>query len=155
MNLTELLRLAILIEEKGYLFYSKLSGQIRDQHIRQTIEKLADDEKTHVKQFKTLLGDVSLMQLNNRGDLEKFNLSRIWSEEALNNLKAAGPQAEIPQSWNEALQLGIQAEKDSILFYHELFYALPEGSAKSAVGKLLKEEEMHLLELRAYLEDEN
>ncbi len=48
----------------------------------------------------------------------------------------------------DVLTIGIQAEKDSILFYTEMTINARYVEAKDAFRRLLKEEKKHLIDLR-------
>ncbi len=51
----------------------------------------------------------------------------------------------------EVVKIGIQAEKDSILFYTEMIINAKFVEAKDAFRKLLKEEKKHLIDLQTKL----
>ncbi|MDA8234883.1 MAG: hypothetical protein M0Z31_08825 [Clostridia bacterium] len=53
----------------------------------------------------------------------------------------------------DALAVGIQAEKDAILLYHELYQNTENPETKEVLSKLLEEEKMHLVDLRDYMEE--
>ena len=53
----------------------------------------------------------------------------------------------------KALELGIQAEKDSILFYTEMIINARYVEAKNAFRRLLKEEKKHLIDLQTRLNE--
>ncbi len=53
----------------------------------------------------------------------------------------------------DALKLGIQAEKDSILFYTEMIIYSKLVEAKEAFRKLLNEEKKHLIDLQKKLQE--
>ena len=52
----------------------------------------------------------------------------------------------------DALAIGIQAEKDSILLYHEIYKQVKSQVAKSMLSILLEEEKMHLVSLREQMD---
>jgi len=51
--------------------------------------------------------------------------------------------------------IGIQAEKDAILIFHELTTRTRSEKIKKILYDLLEEEKIHLVELRGYLEELN
>jgi rubrerythrin len=53
----------------------------------------------------------------------------------------------------EALAIGIQAEKDSILLYQGIFNQSKSQAVRNALSILLEEEKRHLVELREHLEE--
>lgn len=62
------------------------------------------------------------------------------------NTKEAQEKAEKPSDEIEALDIGIQAEKDSILFYAEMQNLVRE-SDRQTVYKIINEEKAHLRQL--------
>ena len=53
----------------------------------------------------------------------------------------------------DVLAIGIQAEKDSILFYTEMIINARYIEAKDAFRRLLKEEKKHLIDLQTQLNE--
>lgn len=152
LTLAELIRIAVLMEERGASYYSSLREKVSDPKIKEVLHRLAEDEKLHARQFIRILGGSS--------DLAAAPISTA-TRDYLEALSGKGffkdpskrEEAFVPQDRNQALALGIEAEKDSILFYHELYQELPPGEVRDAVSKLLREEKMHLVELRSIIED--
>ncbi len=148
LTIADVAQMAVAMETKGMHFYNWAATQFDNRLIRDIFLRLSEDEKEHVKVFKKLLG------LSSAGQQLKVDSGRY--------LKMIGQRGDIfPQhgeindvsSPAEALSLGIQAEKDAILMYQELYNASESDEVKKAIGKLLEEEKMHLVELRDYMDE--
>lgn len=147
----EIAMMAITIEEKGMYFYQKVAEIFPDEEIRNIFLRLAEEEKEHQRTFQHI-----------------FNLStgeRVFEEDTakyIHNLLASGvfPSKENMgeliariKTPKEALAIGIQAEKEAILFYHEIIQNTASPETKDVLSKLLEEEKMHLVEMRESMEE--
>ena len=145
----ELYRIAMQMERTGLAFYTAVAEQSRDTSTRAVYEYLAASEKRHLKKFKKLWNTTgkSAPPESYRGEYRKYIKAlvkdRVFPSTAVAKSRAA------KSGLSAALKTGIQAEKDSILFYTELMNLLPDPE-KAAVRKILSEEKRHLQRLLAY-----
>ena len=143
----ELVNIAIGIERKGVAFYDSLVSSTKDATARGTYQILANKEREHIEIFQKMLGSVGDYQPP-ESYTEEYDLylkalvdSAVFSDEqtARGMAKKVGSEA-------EALQIGLGAEKDSILFYSEM-RVLVRRSDREVVDKIMKEERSHLRQL--------
>lgn len=148
VKLADIARMALVMEEKGHKFYSTLAGRVNDEKQKQVLMKLAEDEKEHRKLFEKIITGYS--------DEEELD------EEASSYLKSLQKDNIFPDltgaednlySINDVIAIGIQAEKDAILIFHELTTRTRSEKIRKILYGLLEEEKMHLVELRDYLEE--
>lgn len=151
MKVAEIARIAMTIEEKGSNFYSALAVKTEDERAKQVFIKLAEEEKEHRRVFERIL--------------TTYEGGELLDEEATGYLSAVlkgnvfpGPSnlkkyIEGISTVKDALAIGIQAEKDAILLYHELMVRTKSEKARKMLHDLLEEEKMHLIELRDYYEE--
>jgi rubrerythrin len=150
-KLVDILKMALLMEERGYRFYTTLAGLVKDERVKQLALKLAGDEKEHKKLFAQIINEYS-------GD-------EILEQEGMSYLNAIGKGVIFPDiagikdlagkidSFKDVLSIAIEAEKDAILLFHELTVRISSQKINRIIYKLLEEEKMHLIELRDYLEE--
>ncbi|NLV16555.1 MAG: ferritin family protein [Syntrophomonadaceae bacterium] len=150
-NLKDIFQLALLLERKGFEYYSELERRASNQRVRDMFHRLAEDEKEHAHQFTRILEMQE--EPGNAHHITSESTAYICALQGHSLMGKAATEEEVPNDPRLAIAMGIQAEKDSILMYHELFETLPPGLERDMVGKLLKEEKMHLVELRNYLEE--
>lgn len=145
VNLTELLSIALRIEAEGYTFYSNIADRQTSENAKRLFLDLAQQERQHQEIFKKLIGDIS------QNDSPMDN----WvSEEVAGYLKSYAGMLIFPTvermkqvSFEEALNLAVEVEKDSIIFYSELLpYA---GNERETIKKIISEEKRHLMDLLA------
>jgi rubrerythrin len=144
---SELVNIAIGIERNGLAFYQSLTRTGKDLMARGTYKYLADMEKKHIKTFQDMLDTVS-----------EYKPPEIYTEEYQLYLKAlvdsvvftddkvARQMAEKITSSAEAIQIGLGAEKDSILYYSEMRNLVRERDRK-VVDRIIEEEKSHLRQL--------
>lgn len=147
MTLEEIINRAIKTEERGKAFYISLASRTQDDEIRQMFLNLSQEEDYHARAFKKIGSGLAGKELIIQENAEYLNA--IMQDEvfpAEDNPPFEGGVA-------EALAIGIQAEKDSILLYQQLYETVQSEDAKQVISKLLKAEKMHLVELRHLAED--
>lgn len=144
LTVAEVAKMAVTMEEKGREFYEWAAGQFQEDSIKQVFIRLAEEEKEHSRIFKKLM---DLPEAGETTDPQKTRYIKMLAQ--------AGDifphRSEIYDSVKtpvDALAYGIQAEKDAILLYQELYNGAVSEVVKSAISRLLEEEKMHLVELR-------
>ncbi|MGA2367638.1 MAG: ferritin family protein [Dehalococcoidia bacterium] len=148
----ELYRIAMQMERAGLAFYMAVAGQSPDVSTRAVYEYLASAEKRHLKTFRKLWNKTgkSAPPESYKGEYRKYLKALI--KDAVFPSTAAAKSRAAKSGPFAALKTGIQAEKDSILFYMELLNLLPDPG-KEAVKKILSEEKRHLRRLLEYQVD--
>jgi rubrerythrin len=145
---SELYRIAVEMERSGLAFYKEIARQTDSEQTRAVYNYLAAKEKKHLNKFKKLmLGRPSSVPQTYRGEYRKYLQAllkdRVFPSSAIARSRAAksGPSS--------ALRTGINAEKDSILFYTELMDLVPAADRETVIG-ILDEEKQHLRRLTEY-----
>lgn len=156
-NDLEALKIAIDIERRGERFYNSVANKIDHEYIRDILLNLASQEREHADTFESLYKNAA-------GEKEGFDDTYLFEPEISAYLAAMVQTTVFPSDKKvdeivanlndseDVLLLGIQAEKDSILFYTEMIIYSRLMEAKEAFRKLLAEEKKHLVDLRAILE---
>ena len=145
----ELINLAIDIEKRGIAFYDIMARTAENDATREAFRYLVEMEREHVRTFQSLLSDVGKSRpskdrtQSNATYLQALADSAVFTEDMATSETAAQVASDIG-----ALELGISAEKDSILFYYELRDILAEPLG-SEISKIIDEEKLHLSQLSA------
>lgn len=153
IKLVDIAKIALSMEERGYRFYSTLAEKVNDIGQKQMIMKLAEDEKEHRKLFEKIIMDYSddeTLDEETSSYLMSIQKDSVFPEPAGVEDLASGLH-----SLKDVVALGIQAEKDAILIFHELTTRTRSEKTRKILYDLLEEEKMHLVELRSYLEELN
>lgn len=143
----ELIEIAIGIEGNGETFYNSLAGSTKNPEAKGTYTYLADQEKEHAAIFQKMLGLVGEYKPPETST-EQYNLylkalidSLIFTDD-----KTTLEMAQKVNDDAEAIQIAVQAEKDSILFYTEV-RELVRPPDRKVVKKIIDEERSHLRQL--------
>ena len=149
---SELYRIAMQMERTGLAFYTAIAEQSRDISTRAIYEYLASAEKRHLKTFRGLWNKTgkSAPPESYKGEYRKY-IKALIKDTVFPSTAAAKSRA-TKSGWSAALKTGIQAEKDSILFYTELLNLLSDPENK-AIKRILSEEKRHLRRLLEYQVD--
>ena len=155
-NDAEALKIAINIEEEGLEFYSILMKGAKDDKAKDVFSKLASAEKKHLALFQKAYLDITspanpvqgcedytvdlyLKDLVDTGIFTKKGEARRLASEIKTDM--------------DALKIGIQAEKDSILYYTEAAKNTKYEAGRKAFEQLANEEKKHLKILTEYLRE--
>ena len=143
----ELINVAIDIERRGISFYDVMAISTDDESARAVFQGLVDMEREHIEIFQDMLGE-----------FDKHPSSEPISQEYADYLKSlidtavftddmiTGEMATQADTDIKALELGISAEKDSILFYCEMRDIMPQR-VLPALNRIINEEKTHLQQL--------
>lgn len=144
--------MAVRIEENGHAFYSGAAAKARDSETKKLFQELADMEAHHIESFKILRGSLP----------EKALSPSVWDPEGLAEsylqasadthiftVEAAVSRLNSVDSSEEALNMAIQFEKDSVAFFIGMKELLPDPEGKSEIDQLIRAEMEHVRMLTA------
>ena len=143
----ELINIAVGIEKNGAAYYNAILASLKDDTLRKAFQYLADSEREHIKVFQSMLGSISDYQAPETysEEYETYLKSLVDSAIFSNEQKAKDIAGEIG-STDEAIQIALTAEKDSILFYSAM-RDLIKRSEQEIVIKIIDEEKSHIRQL--------
>ncbi len=148
-NTAEVIQMAINIEKEGYEFYSRIAKHAANEQSKAVFVLLAEQEKKHIETFTNLLEVMSAS--NNTAGQYMFDEEVSGYFMALTENKVFKPEkmydAADMTSAKEAIHEGIEAEKNSILFYTELLKSAAMQEVKHSLELIIEEEKRHILDL--------
>ena len=143
----ELIEIAIGIEKNGAIFYDSLAAFFKSRPVGDTYMNLADKEREHAAIFQRMLDSIEESKPpETYTEQYSLYLKALIDTLVFTDDKASRRIAQNVKSDAEALQIGIAAEKDSILFYLEV-KDIVRRSDRKVVGKIIAEEKGHLRQL--------
>jgi rubrerythrin len=152
-NVAEVIQMAINIEREGYEFYSKVAKYAADEKSKAIFIILAEQEKKHIETFTNLLDVMSNIYKTDSNYMFDENVSGYFK--ALTEHKVFTPDrmydASDMTSAKEAIQEGINAEKNSILFYNELLKSTTIEEVRNSLELIIEEEKSHIIDLNSLL----
>lgn len=143
----ELVEFAVQIENNGETFYRAAAKKSKKDNVKEVLMYLADGEVKHARIYKDLLKSV-----------ETYKPAEVYTEEYFQYLRAYADQhifvkktdiekkAAQLKSDKETIDVGLGAERDSILYYLEMRNFVPDNE-KSIVEKIIDEERRHYTKL--------
>jgi rubrerythrin len=144
---SELLNIAISIEKNGAAFYGSLVELAGDGEAREMYRQLAAKEREHMDIFQKMLASVADYQPPETFT-EEYDayLKALVDSAVFTNDQVARETAQKAGSDMEAIQIGLRAEKDSIIFYYEMREVVRKQE-REAVDRIIEEEKSHVRQL--------
>jgi rubrerythrin len=143
----EIMEAAIQIEKNGEVFYSNVSRQQFPAAVKEVFAFLAEEERRHIAQFEQLASGLSDPEETWR-EREEYSLylEELASLHVFKDDGSGEIRARQVKSASEATEVGIQFEKDTILFFGEL-HNLVRRADHHVVDALIGWEKDHLVRL--------
>ena len=144
---SELINIAIGIERRGIAFYDIMTKSTENAVTRDVFQCLVGMEREHIKIFQDMLSEADKYETPETyaGEYEAYLQALVDSAVFTDDL-ATSEMASQVDSDIKAIELGISAEKDSILFYYNMKELMGQR-AQAAVNKIITEEKSHLRQL--------
>lgn len=140
----EFVELGVQIEKNGVAFYNTLKELTDNEEASEVFQFLADAEKEHINVFQEILEQSCDLEPKEAYPEEYFAyMNALAGQYIFTKVDKGEELARSVKSYAEGLDLGIQFEKDSILFFEEARKFVPE-KAKTLIDKLIIEEKKHL-----------
>jgi len=143
-NSSELINIAIGIEQRGVAFYDVLLKSTRNRRLAKVLQELLDTERRHTTVFQEMLAGADDAVLHEpyteeyAAYLQALVDSAVFTQE-----KLTGEVATHLRNDAEALEMALDLEKDSILLYYELKELVPLTS-QPVLNDIITEERKHL-----------
>jgi rubrerythrin len=140
----ELINVAIGIERRGITFYDIMAKSTDNEMARAAFEELVEMEREHLKTFQAMLEQVGEHPAAEVPPQEYSDYSQalmdnaVFTDDMITSEMATQADSDI-----KAVELGISAEKDSILFYYEMRENIPRRTVP-VIDRIIAEEKSHL-----------
>jgi len=144
---SEIVEIGIQIEKNGRDFYNAVADKLKNQKAKETFVYLANQEEQHIAVFQKILDSVNKYEPPESYPGEYFAyMNALASENVFTQKDRGNNLAKKVTSDKQAIELGIAAEKDSIIFYEAMKKTIPEYDLK-IIDELIKQEQDHLRQL--------
>ena len=144
---SELLEIALGIERNGAAFYEALADKAQNKDAKAVYNYLANEERKHLNTFQGMLNTVGQYQPpEDYAEEYMLYLKSLVDNSVFSNITEAKQKAEKVSSEIEALDTGVQAENDSILFYTEMQNFVRQPDQKIVLN-IIDEEKAHMRQL--------
>ena len=150
-NAFEIFEMAEQIERNGVKFYRKAAKIFSDRDISRTLLDIADMEAEHEETFADMRKQLSskqreLIAFDPENEMALY-LQAMAGGHVFDLKKDMSLQLTGEESIADVLNMAIQAEKDSIVFYTGLIKFIPAPAGREKVEDIIGEEQGHIVEL--------
>lgn len=144
---SELLEIATSIERNGMAFYQAVADKTTRKDARDIYNYLAGEEKKHLDTFQGMSDSLGQAKPQETYTEEyTLYLKSLVDSVVFPDISEIEPKTDKAFDEIGAIDTGIQAEKDSILFYLELQNSVRERD-RDVVSNVVDEERKHLRQL--------
>jgi rubrerythrin len=144
---SEIVEIGVQIEKNGKDFYETVAGQAKDKKVKDIFLFLAAEEAKHMLVFQKILSQVEKYEPAEAYPGEYFSYMNALAGESVFTQKDKGREiAKKMKSDKEAIEIGINAEKDSIVFYEGVKKVVPVYD-HAVIDEVIVQEQGHLKQL--------
>jgi len=152
-TLGEIIELAIRIEKNGENTYRKAQNEVPISELASMLQGLADDEAEHEKWFVELMEDMDIeIEDPLLEEMGNSILRSVLGDQAFSMSDADFSRID---NITRLLELSIEFEKDTIIFYEMLKEFIEDVKVLSGINKIIEEENRHVKHLEECLEKGN
>jgi len=144
---SEVLEIGIQIEKNGRDFYATMAVQTKNAKAGEIFKFLAGEEEKHIKVFQGILDKLEKYQPQGLDADDYYAYMNAIASESVFTQKDKGKEiARGIKNDKDAINMGIGAEKDSIVFYEGIKKVVP-GYGQKIVDEVIVQEQDHLRQL--------
>jgi rubrerythrin len=148
-TLNDIINLAIRIEKNGEETYRKAQKEVSNPSLASTLKWLAEDEVEHEKWFTRLREKAATVAEDPRlEEMGKAILEGVLGDQSFSIKDADFSKIE---DVNSLLELSVEFEKDTILFYEMLGTFIDDKETLNQLDKIIEEEKSHVQLLEEFL----
>ncbi len=144
---SEVVEIGIQIEKNGRDFYNVLATQAKNSKAQDIFQYLAEQEEKHIAVFQKILDKAGKYEPQGL-DADQYYayMNTLASESVFTKENKGKGIAQQIKNDKEAIDMGISAEKDSIVFYAGIKKVVPEYDQKM-IDEVIAQEQGHLEQL--------
>ena len=143
----EVIEAAVSIEENGFAFYKSVEKSIKDKDVKDVFSFLAGEENRHIVAFKKIYEGIDDQEDTIIDDEDSSNYIKALAEKNVFTKKdAANDMVKNINTPFDAINLALNFERDSILFFNEIKSFVSQDN-RDLINKLIKEEHDHIVKL--------
>ena len=148
-TLNDIINLAIRIEKNGEEAYRKAQEEVSNPSLAAMLKWLAEEEVEHEKWFTRLREKVATVPEDPRlEEMGKTILGGVLGDQSFSIKDADFSKIE---DVNSLLELSVEFEKDTILFYEMLSTFIEDKETLSQLDEIIEEEKHHVELIEEFL----
>jgi rubrerythrin len=150
-TLNDIINLAIRIEKNGEETYRKAQEEVSDPSLASMLKWLAEEEVEHEKWFTALKEKTATVPEDPRlEEMGKAILEGVLGDQSFSIKDADFSRIE---DVNSLLELSVEFEKDTILFYEMLGAFIDDKEILRQLDEIIEEEKNHVQLLEEFLSE--
>ncbi|RKX67577.1 hypothetical protein DRP44_02205 [candidate division TA06 bacterium] len=145
----EILEFAVRIEENGEYTYSKFAEKFEKEgndELAEFFDNLAKQEVEHKNTFIKMMGDRKTIDFESLNP-EYYDYLKAYIYDIIFPTDQLDKKIKGIKNMNDALQMAIRSELDSIMFYMDMKNIVPESFSEK-IDRIIDEERLHYLLLK-------
>jgi len=154
-NADEVLEMAEEIERNGAEFYREAAGKTSEKPLKDMFLQMASMEDGHLKTFQEMRKELAAQEKEATSfdpyDEAALYLQTMADAKGTEGLKAPEVKLTGSESPEEMLNIAIDAEKNSVLFYVGLRDFVSAQAGRDKVEAIIREEVKHVADLKREL----
>ena len=151
LNAGDVFKAAIMLEERAVKFYLA-AAEAADGRVRTLLEKLADMERGHARQFSTLLAEAvdSKLAAAESPDQDADDFLQVMTSDRIITREC---QVVAGDTYDVILEKAMLIEKNSVFFYTTVKEIMQSRMSAGAVDRIIHEEVSHFSMLSEALKE--
>ncbi len=154
-NADEVLKMAEQIERNGAIFYREAAGKTGNAEMKDMFLNMAAMEDGHMKTFEEMRQDLAAQEKAPTA-FDPYNEATLYLQTMADDKGTEGMKSPVEkltgnESPQELLEIAIDAEKNSVLFYVGLKDLVTAKAGRDKVEDVIREEVKHVADLRRQL----
>ena len=149
---TDIIEMAMEVEKSGEIFYGAVANKAASPTVRALFEDLAQQERYHYRAFQTLTRTTWEQSPTLEGDWDQYLMylqATIQSAFFQGSDKALSLADQVTDE-KQALQMALDFEKETMLFFYDLRDKISEKD-RAVVERIIAEERTHVKRLAEML----
>ena len=144
-SITEIIEIAVRLEKNGERVYREAIGQSKNPELNDLLLRMADEELEHADWFLALRDDIEKTQ--DRLQVKGMEASLIDDLIGKQTFSLADVDFSKIKNSKQLIDIFIEFEKDTILFYEMLKTFLVDEQTILHLEKIIQEESLHIEKL--------
>jgi rubrerythrin len=154
-NADEVFEMAEQIERNGARFYREAATKTPERQIKDMFLRLAAMEDGHLRTFQEMRATLSDQEkggttFDPEGEASLY-LQAMADDRGFEGMRGRNVQLTGRESTRELLEIAINAERNSVLYYVGLKEMVPTEAGREKVEAIIREEVSHAADLRRQL----
>jgi rubrerythrin len=141
-SITEIIEIAVQIEKNGERVYREAIGQSKNPELDDLLLGIAEEELEHIDWFLTLKDEIEKSQ--DRPQVEKMDAALVEDLIGKQAFSLADVNFSRVKNSKELIDIFIEFENDTILFYEMLRTFLVDEKTIEHLEKIIREEASHI-----------